>query len=105
MRNALASRRGAARTGAWDLAENQAFRLIPGRDGVVIRVNSGCLVITQEGDPQDHVLLPGEDLRMSGIDAVVVWAMSPSSFVVTDAVAELLGKGDGDLASAAPETP
>jgi len=88
MRNVLASRRGAARTGAWELAENQACRLVPGRDGVAIRVNSGCLVITQEGDPEDHVLLAGEDLRMSGSDAVVAWAMSPSSFVVTDAVAE-----------------
>ncbi len=88
MRNVLASRRGAARTGAWELAENQAFRLVPGRDGVAIRVNSGCLVITQEGDPEDHVLLPGEGLRMTGREAVVAWAMSPSSFVVTDAVAE-----------------
>ena len=34
------------------------------------------------------MLLAGEDLRMSGSDAVVAWAMSPSSFVVTDAVAE-----------------
>ncbi len=87
MRNEIASRRQGPKTGAWDLAENQAVRLTPGRAGVVIRVNSGCIVVTQEGDREDYVVRAGEDLRMSGTDIVVAWAVSPSSFVVSDVAA------------------
>ena len=82
MRDAIASRREEHPGGARDLPENRACSLTPGPEGVLIRVSSGCLVVTQEGDPEDHVLGPGEELRVAGGDVVVAWAMSRSSFVV-----------------------
>ncbi len=81
-------RRRSGTTDAWDLPENQTFRLTPGPRGVVIRVDRGRVVITQEGDQEDYVLGPGEEIRMWGGDLVVVWAVSPSSFIVADVGSE-----------------
>lgn len=87
MRGDIASSRQRAGRGAWELAENQTLRFIPGPRGVLIRVSSGCIVVTQEGDQEDYVVRAGQDLRMTGADLVVAWAVSPSSFVVSDTAA------------------
>ena len=76
--------RSTAPSGPLELAENRALRFVPGRPGVVVRVCSGRLVVTQEGDREDYVLGPGEELRLSGRDPVVVWAVGASRFVVRE---------------------
>lgn len=71
--------------GMREMLKDELVRLTPGRAGVVFRVVSGSLYLTQEGDLQDHVLGPGEELRLSGPGLVVAWALAPTSLVVTEA--------------------
>ncbi len=80
----MAPRGANGATRAWELDKDQTVRLTPGRGGVVLRAERGCLLVTQEGDPEDHVLGPGDELRMSGRGLAVAWALSPSSLAVAD---------------------
>ncbi len=78
----VASRAWNERDGAREMALDETVRLIPGRKGLVLHVRSGCLLATQERDPQDHVLEAGDELRLTGPGVVVAWALSPSNLVV-----------------------
>jgi hypothetical protein len=52
---------------------------LPARRGeVLLRVERGLVVVTREGDLDDHVLRPGEALRLPPRGRVVVWAIEPS---------------------------
>jgi hypothetical protein len=68
--------------GRWALAQDETARLTPGRDRVVVSVEQGCIVVTQEGDPKDHVLGPGDLLQLSERGLAVAWALRPSEIVV-----------------------
>jgi catechol 2,3-dioxygenase-like lactoylglutathione lyase family enzyme len=48
--------------GIWELAENATMRLPRGRFAVIVRAERGTLLITQEGDPEDHVLESGDEI-------------------------------------------
>ncbi len=78
----MASRARNDRDGAREMALDETVRLDPGREGLVLFVGRGCVLATQEGDLQDHVLGPGDELRLTGPGAVVAWALSPSNLVV-----------------------
>jgi hypothetical protein len=71
--------------GARELARDETLRLPRRRGGVVLRVASGCLLVTREGDHEDHVLLAGEELRLTGRGLAVAWALEPSTVLVDDA--------------------
>ncbi len=66
---------------AWTFAENQAGSL---RDAevVAISVERGVLVVTCEGDVEDHVLAAGDSLVLKGRGRVVAWALEPASATV-----------------------
>jgi hypothetical protein len=49
-----------------------AFR--PGRGGLALRCDVGVFLVTQEGDPDDHVLERGDTFRTSSPGRVVAWA-------------------------------
>ena len=74
--------RGAA---SWDLPRDSTLRVHPGRNGVVLRADAGLLHVTQSGDLEDHVLEPGEELRLPRGGLVVAFALAPSRLVVRDA--------------------
>ncbi len=57
-----------------------SFRPTPG--GLDIRSLLGTLLVTQERDPEDHVLAPGAAFRAAGRGVVVVWALSDASVAV-----------------------
>jgi len=78
----VASRPWNEREGAREMARDETIRLIPGRAGLVLHVRRGCLLATQEGDLQDHVLETGDELRLTGPGMVVAWALSPANLVV-----------------------
>lgn len=78
----MASRTRNERDGARGMARDETVRLVPRREGLVLHVRRGCLLVTQEGDPQDHVLEAGDELRLTGPGVVVAWALSPSDLVV-----------------------
>ena len=46
----------------WELAENQTMRLPRRRVATVVRVERGTVLVTQQGDYEDHVLEQGDEL-------------------------------------------
>jgi len=64
------------------LRDNATLRLIPRRGGLVLTSRDGTFLVTQERDPQDHVLEPGGELRLAGRGVVVVWALSDGALGV-----------------------
>ena len=61
---------GVGRARRWELAPDATVSLRPGRRGLLLRCERGLLLVTQEGDPEDHVLSQGEEHRAAhGLDA------------------------------------
>lgn len=79
------------RNGGWqgtrELAANATLRVEPGRYGVVLRAERGLAMVTQAGDPEDHVLVPGEVLRLPRGGLVVAQALTPARLAVERALA------------------
>lgn len=77
------------RRSEWTLAEtwlaerNETRRLRPGREGLEVRALAGVLLVTQAGDLEDHVLEPGDALRITGTDLAVAWALEPSQVMLS----------------------
>jgi hypothetical protein len=67
-----------------ELPENATLRLPSGRNGVIVRVVRGSVLVTQEGDPDDHVLGAGEELRLARTGLAVAWALSAAAVVVRE---------------------
>lgn len=64
------------------MAENRTLPLRPARRGLEVTCRAGTLLVTQEGDPLDHVLRPGESFRPAPRRLVVVWALSDGAVAV-----------------------
>lgn len=65
-----------------DLPRDGTVRLPPGRGETVVRAVLGTVVVTREGDPEDHVLTPGAELRLPPAGLAVAWAMAASRIQV-----------------------
>ena len=65
-------------TGNYDLARDATLRLRAG-DGLAIRALRGTVLVTREGDAEDHVLEPGQTLTVAGRGLVVAWALTPAA--------------------------
>jgi Protein of unknown function (DUF2917) len=74
-------------TGTKDLATNTTLRVHPGRHGAVLRAERGLVLVTQTGDREDHVLAPGEELRLPRGGLVVALALAAARLAVRDAPA------------------
>lgn len=72
------------------LAGNATMRLPPGRNATIVRVERGTVLVTQEGDLEDHVLEAGDEIVLPRGGLAVAWAL-------TDAVIRLRAHGDGPL--------
>jgi hypothetical protein len=62
--------------GCWQVRDNETLSLRPGRGGVLLRPQRGTFLVTQEGDPLDHLLGQGDEFRAAGRRLVVAWALS-----------------------------
>ncbi len=69
------------------LDRDATLRLRPRAGGLLLRCRSGAMLATQEGDPLDHVLGPGDRLRVAGRGLVVVWALSQGELELEPAAA------------------
>ena len=78
----LSPRAGARAPGTHELRENATLRLEPRRRGVTVRARAGSFLVTQEGDPIDHVLEPGDGFRTGRRRRVVAWALSGGALEV-----------------------
>jgi hypothetical protein len=67
---------------SWSAARDETRRLPPGRDGLTVRVEEGLLLVTQKGDYQDHVLGPGDELRLDGRGVGVAWPLEPTRALI-----------------------
>lgn len=61
-----------------ELARDEVLRLPRRRAGFRIQVQEGTLVVTREGDPEDHVLEAGAALELTGPGLTLAWALEPS---------------------------
>jgi hypothetical protein len=68
-----------------ELSQDATIQLPPGRRGLVVRVERGVLLVTQEGDLDDHVLEPAQELRIPRGGLAVGWALAPATVVIKDA--------------------
>lgn len=64
--------------GTFELARDATLGVAPGRHGVTLRALAGTVHVTQAGDPEDHVLQPGEALWLPRGGRVVAWALTPA---------------------------
>jgi DUF2917 family protein len=71
--------------GSWAVEDNRTLRLWPGRDGLLVGCDTGSVLVTLQGDPEDHVLEVGQELHVCGRGLVVVWALSNASVTVRPA--------------------
>jgi Protein of unknown function (DUF2917) len=70
---------------AWDLAENAAMRVSRPGVAVVVRVDRGTVLVTRQGDVQDHVLEPGDELKVPRGGLAVAWAFTDARISVREA--------------------
>lgn len=69
-------------TARFTLHDNGTIRLQPRAQGLRLRAERGTFLVTQEGDPEDHVLSPAQELRTTRRGLVVVWALSDGAVEV-----------------------
>jgi hypothetical protein len=69
----------------WDLAENAAARVSRARTAVLVRVERGTVMVTREGDLEDHVLERGDELLLPAGRLAVAWAFTPARLSVRGA--------------------
>jgi hypothetical protein len=75
-------RRRNQEVGTRELPMRSTLRVDPRRGGVLLRAERGLLLVTQAGDPEDHVLAAGGELRLTGGGLVVAEALSGSRLTV-----------------------
>lgn len=78
--------------GTWELERDATLRLAAGREGILLRAERGTVLVTREGDAEDHVVVPGEPLLVTGKGLVVAWALEPSRLNVALRGAEPAGR-------------
>ncbi len=72
--------------GAWDLPENATMRVSRRAIAVVVRVERGTVLVTRQGDLEDHVLELGDELFLPRGDLAVAWAFTEATISVREAV-------------------
>lgn len=69
----------------WELPENATVRLPRGRSTLIVRVERGTVLVTQEGDLEDHVLEPGDEIALAAGRLAVAWAFTEAAISVREA--------------------
>ncbi len=72
----------------WDLPRNTTARL-PDGSSCVVRVERGTVLVTQEGDLEDHVLERGDELMLTRPRHAVAWAFTDAALSVRPSVQQL----------------
>ena len=65
-----------------ELKRDATLALPRGASGARVQVLRGAVLVTQAGDPEDHVLRTGEVLTLPPGGLVVAWALEPSTVAV-----------------------
>jgi len=75
--------------GVRELSRGQAVRLPSSGEGSSLRLRSGLVVVTREGDSRDHLLEPGSELQLPGRGRVVAWALEASRIEIRNRTVSL----------------
>jgi len=59
------------------LARDEVLRIPGGRESS-LRVDRGVVLVTREGDPEDHVLLSGMEIAVPRRGKTLAWALEPA---------------------------
>lgn len=86
---------GSSGDGVRALERDEVLALPGGRQGSSVRVEAGTIIVTREGDPEDHVLLAGSELQVPGRGRALAWALEPSRIEVRRGAAALAGEAAG----------
>jgi hypothetical protein len=70
---------------ASELAENSVMRVSRRGVAVVVRVDRGTVLITCQGDLEDHVLEAGDEIYLQGGGLALAWAFTDATLHVTEA--------------------
>ena len=62
-----------------ELPRDATLKFQPERQRGCVTALHGTLLVTQAGDPDDHVLVKGESFRAAPRGLVVVWALSDAA--------------------------
>jgi hypothetical protein len=64
------------------LDRDATLKLQPRRGHVIVAAEAGTCLVTQEGDPADHVVAPGESFTSRTKGAIAVWAFTPATIAI-----------------------
>jgi hypothetical protein len=67
-----------------ELAQSQTWSAEVGRARIAVRVRSGEVWITRQGDPEDHILGAAHTLEVDGKGRVAVLALTPARLEITE---------------------
>jgi hypothetical protein len=70
--------------GTWDIAENATMRLPRRETSSVVRVERGTVLVTQEGDLEDHLLAAGDEVVIDSVGLAVAWAFTDASLTMRE---------------------
>jgi Protein of unknown function (DUF2917) len=68
--------------GRWELAGDATMRFARGRSAIAARVERGTVLVTQEGDVEDHVLEAGDEIVLRRGGLAVAWALTDAAISV-----------------------
>ena len=63
---------------SFTLAGNETMQVPRPPATRLVRVERGLVLVTREGDPEDHVLSPGMELALPRRGRTVAWALTPA---------------------------
>lgn len=87
------------------LPKDGTARITRSRD-VIVAVDGGVILVTREGDLEDHVLEAGMELRLPRRGVAVAWALEPSTIRIREAAdARTAGAGHRNAAGAGAGRP
>jgi hypothetical protein len=61
------------------LAKDATIRFPPGPSATVVRVESGTVLVTREGDPEDHVLESSDEIVLPRGGLAIAWALTDAT--------------------------
>lgn len=64
------------------LQNSQAWSVPVGHEGFEVHVNTGTVLVTREGDPEDHVLVAPEAFTSHAHGRLAIWALTPAEVEV-----------------------
>jgi hypothetical protein len=85
----------------WELGQDATVSLEAGAQGIQVRADRGTVLVTREGDLEDHVLEAGDALLVTGRGLVVAWALAPAHLTVERAPHGAVPGHDGPVHAAA----